>query len=71
MTTLTEYLNEAGKSESNAPLTDRDYPAHEQPLHECVSRQVMPPPANVRDWQDGQPEKMLDRYKVAPIDLPD
>ena len=71
MTTLTENLTEAGRLELKILQSDPDYPALEPPLHGCESRQVMQPPANVREWQDAQPEKMLDRYKVAPICLPD
>lgn len=39
--------------------------------HECGWPRVVEPPTTVRAWQDVQPEKMLDRYKVAPIGLPD
>ena len=41
------------------------------PSHECESHQVSLPPANVREWQDAQPEMMLDRHTVAPTCLPD
>ena len=67
MTTSVEYLDEAEMPLSDFPQSDCGHPPASPPLHGCEWPRAARPPATVRDWQDAQPEKMLDRYKVAPI----
>jgi hypothetical protein len=57
--------------ESTNAQDNPDLLALVKPLHEHEWHPVTQPPTNVREWQDAQPEKMLDRYKKAPIGLPD
>lgn len=64
---LTEHLAEVDMlgstvSQEHPVLIDSSQLAHEYELH-----QVSPPPTTAREWQDAQPEKMLDRYTVQPI----
>ena len=59
----TSVLDAARESPDRTELPQRE--------HECESHQAIEPPTTVREWQDAQPVMMLDRYKVAPIGLPD
>jgi hypothetical protein len=67
----TEHSTAAEIPESACVQENPEPAVVERHGHECKRRLVVSPPANVREWQDAQPVKMLDRYKVAPIDLPD
>lgn len=71
MIILTGRSDEAGMPESTLLRLHHGLLVLLQLLRVCETPQTVSPPANVRDWQDAQPEKMLDRYKVAPIGLPD
>jgi hypothetical protein len=64
---LAEHSAEVDMPESTV---SQEHPAlfdSQQSAHEYESRQVAPPPTTAREWQDAQPEKMLDRYTVQPI----